>query len=198
MILSRFTFLAWILSKYQQRCSGALAMLATLVVLALAQASPSFAAAPEHEVKAAFIYNFAKFTTWPGESFEDETGELRLCTMDMGRIGSSLQAYQGELVGDKKLVVMEGRQENVEQCHLLVIGELRGNSLRGVLERVQKLPVLTVGDQTGFIEAGGIINITVSSSKKVGFEINPEAATDANLSLSSHLLSLAKIKTRRN
>ncbi len=54
------------------------------------------------------------------------------------------------------------------------------------------LPILTIGDSPNFARRGGIINFILVDDK-VRFEINVEAAKQANINISSRLLSLAKI-----
>jgi hypothetical protein len=55
--------------------------------------------------------------------------------------------------------------------------------------------VLTVGDTDGFAQRGGAINFTLQA-RKVRFEINPAAAEQAGLKMSSQLLKLATLVSR--
>ena len=52
------------------------------------------------------------------------------------------------------------------------------------------LPVLTVGDQNGFVQAGGMIGLRVEDSR-VRFDVNLAAAQRAGLTLNSQMLKLA-------
>jgi hypothetical protein len=52
--------------------------------------------------------------------------------------------------------------------------------------------LLTVGEEDGFAEAGGMINLKLQDGK-IHLEINVVAAERAQLRLSSKLLSLARI-----
>ena len=53
-------------------------------------------------------------------------------------------------------------------------------------------PVLTIGETPGFARNGGIINLILEDNK-VRFEVNVQAAKDADLNISSRLLALARI-----
>ena len=66
-----------------------------------------------------------------------------------------------------------------------------GNSA-AITRPVKSLPILTIGETTGFASRGGIINLTLEG-KRVRFEVNIEAAKQANLNISSRLLALARI-----
>jgi len=61
-----------------------------------------------------------------------------------------------------------------------------------VLEFVKWLPILTIGETPGFAERGGVIRFTVEDNR-VRFEVSVDAAHNANLNISSRLLTLAKI-----
>jgi hypothetical protein len=58
--------------------------------------------------------------------------------------------------------------------------------------KLDSRPVLTVSEDGGFIQHGGMINF-YRDGTKVRFEINPEAAEKKGLKLGSELLSLGKI-----
>jgi len=54
------------------------------------------------------------------------------------------------------------------------------------------LPILTVGETPGFAERGGVIRLVLEDNK-VRFEVNVDAAHQAGLTISSRLLTLARI-----
>jgi len=74
----------------------------------------------------------------------------------------------------------------------LFIGSSEAAHLEEVLQSTKNLPILTIGEMPGFAVRGGIINLTVEGNK-VRFEVNIEAAKQANLNISSRLLALARI-----
>jgi hypothetical protein len=61
-----------------------------------------------------------------------------------------------------------------------------------LLRKAGSLPVLTIGEHDGFAAAGGVIGFVVRDDR-VQFEINPDAASRADLKVSSRLLQLATI-----
>jgi len=56
------------------------------------------ATAPETELKAAFLYNFAKFVEWPAEAFSSETAPIQLAVFGDEEFGAKLRS----LLSDKK------------------------------------------------------------------------------------------------
>ena len=143
-------------------------------------------------MKAAFVYNFAKFTDWPDELWS-KSNKLRLCmagTRDgFSQAVAALDA-KPPVRGKEIEVRSVSRPEDAATCHILVIAGREGMTqwARGVANG----PVLTVGDGEGFAPSGGIIGLFVEG-EKVRFEINPDAASRAGLKLSSQLLKLARL-----
>lgn len=161
---------------------------ALLLLLAL----PAAAQAPEYDVKAAFLFNFAKFVEWPAGAFAGERAPLTICVFGDDPFGRSLDAVvQGERVGERGLAVERPeRIGDLDGCHVLFVSGSERERLPEVLARVEEEPVLTVGDADGFLRAGGIINFILEGSK-VRFLINQEAAERSGLRISSKLMRLA-------
>jgi hypothetical protein len=139
-------------------------------------------------VKAAFLFNFLKFTEWP------DTSSATICLGVLGKdpFGDGLEALRGKTAKGRKVVIARfGRVEDAKDCDVLFIAESERGRLPHVLKSLQGSRTLTVGDQEGFCEAGGMINL-VSARNKVGFEINVAAANRARLRISSQLLKLAR------
>ena len=54
----------------------------------------------EYQVKAAFLYNFAKFVEWPPGTFANSTDPIGICIVGQNPFGSALEyMVQGKKVG---------------------------------------------------------------------------------------------------
>ncbi|MGD8631730.1 MAG: YfiR family protein [Gammaproteobacteria bacterium] len=178
--------------QQRQACwrSRVIAVLAA-ALLACMPAFSSMAGQPstEYRIKAAFLYNFTSFVTWP-EAFASQTG-FTLCVFGHDPFGNLLDKLAGKSVKNTQLVVR--RLESLallDQCQLVFISEISNDQLGAALAMLQRLPVLTVSDVHGFTELGGIIEFRIIDNK-VRFDINVDAAESSGLSISSKLLSLA-------
>jgi hypothetical protein len=162
------------------------------VLLLLLLAVPASAQAPEYDVKAAFLFNFVKFVEWPADAFAGERTPVTICVYGNDPFGRALDSVvQGERVGERGLVVERpDALDDLDACHVLFVASSEKNRLAGVLARVKDAPILTVGDTEGFLRAGGIINFVLEGSK-VRFLIDPEAAEESGLRISSKLMRLA-------
>lgn len=167
-----------------------------VVLLALALlggAGAAVAQTSEAELKAAFVFNFARYVEWPAAVFAAADDAFGLCFV--GRrdaLFAALTALEGKLVGDRSLRVRAAtRDDDLAQCHLLVVGESEAEHLERILQPLAGVPVLTVGGAGRFLDAGGIIGLATENDR-VRFDINLGAARRNGLALSSNLLKLAR------
>lgn len=170
---------------------------AAVIVMATwcALASAAGAQTPsEHLIKAAFLYNFAKFVEWPAKAFPSAKTPLTICILGEDPFGSDLdETIDGETVNERKLVAKRvKRVQDGEPCHVLFISSSEKERLPEVLGAVKRSSMLTVGETERFAKLGGIINFTLEENK-VRFEINVDAADRAGLKISSKLLKLARV-----
>jgi hypothetical protein len=167
-----------------------------LLVVALVGTLSHAAAASslEYRVKAAFLYNFAKFIEWPPEAFSGPEAPYSICVLGQDPFREDLEAAVSDnLVQGRRLVVR--RLPNVKEapaCHILFVASSERERLRAILEAVEGTPILTVGEDEDFTRLGGCLRFFLLENR-VRFEINLPATDRAHLKLSAKLLSLARV-----
>lgn len=151
----------------------------------------------EYLIKAGFIYNFAKLVEWPTTAFPQPDSPIVIGILGNDPFGATLD----NIVADKKI---DGRgisvkrmkwskdYKDLKDCNILFVSLSENQHIDSLVEAMKGLPILTIGDTPGFAKRGGIINFTLEDNK-VRFEVNVEAAKHADLTISSRLLTLAKI-----
>ena len=147
--------------------------------------------APDVEVKAAFLYNFAKFVEWPALL---PGAPIVACVVGDDDIAAALvKIVSGQNISGHALDVTRPREiEAWTLCQLLFIADTDLRRSADGIRGVRALPVLTVSDGKGFSRAGGIIELFVDSGK-MRFVINIDAAKRSGLHVSSRLLGLANV-----
>lgn len=145
----------------------------------------------EHQVKAAMLYNFARFTEWPASAFPKPASPLIFCLIQDGLIRSALE----KTIGSKKIQDREiqirllSKPSRLEECHLLFVGAGDEGDFLSWKGALRSLPILTVGETDKFLREGGLIRFYLADNK-VRFEISKEASQQSGVQLSSKLLSL--------
>ena len=151
------------------------------------------AAYGEYTVKAAYLYNFAKFVEWPPEVLGDRSVPLSICILGQDPFGDAIDAIKDKSVKGRKLVIRRySGVEDLKVCHIIFISPSEKENLKGILEKIKDMHVLTVSDMEGFADRGGMINLN-KVQKKIRLEINLDAAQHSGLKMSSKLLKIAKI-----
>jgi hypothetical protein len=150
--------------------------------------------ATEYEIKAAFLYNFAKFVEWPPSAFTDPKQPLSVCVFGRDPFGHSLEeAMDGKSVGNRPVILGRARQlAGLAGCHVVFVSAMESPRLVEILGGMRGHNILLVGESEGFASAGGIIQF-VFEQNRVRFAINPDAANRSGLKISSRLLALATI-----
>lgn len=147
----------------------------------------------EYAVKAAYLYNFAKFVEWPSEAFASDDAPLWICIAGANPFGDALAMLSGKRVENHPVEVRHlPTMTGLDRCHIVFIGRIEQGQFKTVLAKLARLPVLTVSDIGDFARAGGMIGL-VEAGQRIRFDINLTTARQANLKLSSQLLKLASI-----
>ena len=147
----------------------------------------------EYTVKAAYLYNFAKFVEWPSGAFVNADAPLLICIAGANPFGDALAALTGKTVGSHPVEVRHyPAATGLESCHVVFIGRAEQGRFKAILAKLGRLPILTVSDIGDFAQVGGMIGL-VEAEQRIRFDINLTASRQANLKLSSQLLKLANI-----
>lgn len=146
----------------------------------------------EYNVKAASLYAFGRYVTWPDSAFESADSPLVIGVHGGNPFGDAL-----DRIAAKKTIngrPIEIRQVNSpadsEGCHILFVTRSVPKQAESQLfERTEGKPILLVGESPGFTDRGGTINF-YHRGTNVRFELNPDQGLESQLSLSAKLLTL--------
>jgi YfiR/HmsC-like len=166
---------------------GTRAALLLLVALVMSGAARADNASLEYAVKAAYVYKFAPFITWPATAFPQANSPINLCISGSDEVTKLLpQVAAGQQVNGRPLVVHAlADGADPQSCQILYVAA--SPAAPQTLAAAAGKPVLTVVDGSA---AHGIVRFTVAQHH-VRFDIDNGMATQDGLAISSKLLSLA-------
>jgi YfiR/HmsC-like len=147
----------------------------------------------DDQIKAAYLFNFAKLVEWPATAHSANDSPLTFCLLGRSRIGDELESS----VGDNKIAGRPLRirhlqnVDDVAGCHLLFIAGSAGRQQEKAIMQSRGKPILLVGETPGFTNLGGDIGF-VQEGGRIGFEVNLAASEQSNLRISARLLSIAR------
>lgn len=164
------------------------------MLLALACGAPGLQAQAlsEAQVKAGFLFNFAKYVEWPAEAFYSKEAPVWLCVAGRDPFGQAIDAFDGKQVHGRPIVVrrITAGSDDFRGCHILYISDSEQRHVAPLLRSAQGA-ILTVSDIDGFIDVGGAIGL-VSADERIQFEVNAATLQRSSLKASSQLLKLAR------
>ena len=148
----------------------------------------------ESHVKAAFLYNFAKFVEWPSQTFKTPGDPILVCVLGRDPFRRALEeVIRGKSIDGRALGFRQVNDaEQANACQILFVSASQDKRYRSLLGNLKPAGILTIGEEQGFAASGGVINFKLDGGH-VRFEINVDAAEHARLQISSKLLSLAEI-----
>ncbi|HVZ30265.1 MAG TPA: YfiR family protein [Asticcacaulis sp.] len=138
-------------------------------------------------VKAAYLYKFAPFITWPAPP--SPTAPFTICVVGADPFGAQLdRAVAGQAFGTRPYQVVRLEAIAADSvCNIAYIGGSAKQSVGAGLDAVKGAPVLTVTEDG---PRAGTISFKMQAGK-VRFRIDQVAASQDGLAISSKLLSLA-------
>ncbi len=144
-----------------------------------------------YKMKAVFLFNFTRYIEWPEN---DTSDNFIIAVLGESYITEPLNIIATKRkVGDKNIVVKQyNRIDNIKPFHILFIDSTFNINLNTLHKIVGNQNILMVGDREGLAEKGSGISFFIKEGK-VKFELNRKIIEDANLTVSSQLLKIAKL-----
>jgi len=148
----------------------------------------------EFRVKAAMLLKFARYATWPEESFGDAKAPIVVLVVGEDPFGDVLDdTLAGQKLKGRAFQVKRSKTVPPQITEHVVFSGLVDEELQHLLiARCARRPVLLVGDDPGFAGRGALMNFAVVGTL-IRFEINADTLEASPLSISSELLKLARI-----
>ena len=148
--------------------------------------------ADEYQVKAAFLYHFAKFAEWPPEVFQGPDDPFAICVLGRDPFAHALDdVIAGRKISGRKIVVRRfSEAPRAVGCRILFVSRSEPKADLAVLASMKVQGVLMVGESGTATSEGMVITLKIEGGK-VRFEIHTELADKENIHFSSLLLSLA-------
>lgn len=142
----------------------------------------------EHKVKAACIFNFARFVEWPPGSYADDDAPLRICLLDSPEIATVMEEVHGKQLRDRTVTVEEvtrsTSKESLQQCQILVVPNDDISFLKSIESELPTTLTVTEDDPHG------MMNLFITKGK-VRFDIDLRQAQKAGLEVNGRLLMVA-------
>jgi hypothetical protein len=130
---------------------------------------------------------------WPREKSTGADNSLVLRTVGEDPFQGVLEdTVAGKAIGNRIVRIRHlGELQDMQAYQIVFLGRAQSKPIPIMVPTLHIAPVLTVGETTGFLDAGGMIDFLLEDNK-LRFEVNLDAAESADLKIGSRLLVLAQ------
>jgi hypothetical protein len=144
----------------------------------------------EYRVKAAILYNIARFVEWPSGAFAGEGAPVVVCVLGADPFGGVLEdTLRGRTVAGRPVTIRHV-PDVVVGCHVVFIAYSEQKRVADILDRLGSAHVLSISDVERFTDRGGSVGLTTEGDR-VRFHINTSAVERARLIVSARVMALA-------
>lgn len=150
--------------------------------------------ANEYQVKAAYLYNFAYSSQWPaaGQPASNSPFVIGVVGADQEFLRGLLAMIDGRTVDSHPITARIVRSEpEMRSCQIVFFHDTERKRVPAAIASLLSAPVLMVGEESSFLQQGGMINLVVQDGR-IRFEVNRPAVDRVGITLSPALLQLAK------
>lgn len=169
---------------------GVPAILAALLLrpLQLVAAQPP-QVAQEYDLKAAFLFNLAKFVRWPGTKFDQPDSPLVIGVRGGDALERFSRVLQGKTIDKHKISVRPlERIEDAGPCQVVFISRSEQGRLGEWVQAAKNATALTVGETPDFLDQGGMIQFSIES-EQLRLEIDERCVRKAGIDITASALS---------
>ena len=147
--------------------------------------------AKEYRLKAAYLLNFAKFTSWPVNAFANPRAPFVIGILGDNPFGNSLKPLTARKLRNRTIELRYFADiKEIKPCQILFISRSAEHSLPAVLAVCKDMPIFTISDIKGFVHQGGMLEfITIKGHLR--FSINLAQTQKLSLKIEAQLLALA-------
>ena len=171
----------------------AVALIGFLILMQPVGARGGTVTGREYDVKIGFIYNFAKFVTWPQEVVDRDPTLMVICYVADDPSIKVFQKLEGKAIRDRVIKVIAFQDEtSIAQSQIIFFATQNKDLIQKILEQAKGRGILTIGETEGFTQWGGVINF-FEELNRLRFKVNLAAARREGLKMSSQILVSAQI-----
>jgi hypothetical protein len=151
----------------------------------------------ELDLKAAYVLNFVRLVKWESVPGQEDNSELSVCVLGNSDFSNAVRLIAtGKVVGTRSISVRLNPNPDSAHCRVVIVDATQYPVARHALNAIRNAPVLSIGNGSGLIEMGGMIELIVEQ-RRVQFDVSLEAVQRTGLDMSSRLLQLSRNLRRR-
>jgi hypothetical protein len=153
----------------------------------------SQAVSQEYQMKARYLRKIPSFVEWPPSAANTSKAAFQMCTLGDYPFRTRLAQEVGSVTVSGRRIALRWvhKEQKLDGCEVIFFSRSEAKHYGKILEGLKGKSVLTVGESEGFLEAGGMVELSFENDR-LQMEVNLVAARNANLKVDARLLAMAK------
>ncbi|HYD18854.1 MAG TPA: YfiR family protein [Patescibacteria group bacterium] len=144
----------------------------------------------ENKIKAGLLYNFLKYTEWPGAG---AGSGLSICLFGGDPFSGALAPLSGRTAQQQSIGIRYiSRVEQLADCSAVVVHSSAAAAIPAITNFARSRNILTFSDIGGFASRGGMVEFA-RKDERVQVVVNGAAARAADLHIGARLLKVATV-----
>ncbi len=146
----------------------------------------------DYQVKAAMVYKFLGYSTWPDNRFSGPQSPYRIWVMGSGEIKNELEGIVAQrVINGRSIEIYSAKTvDQIKDAHLVFVSHKREALLPALILQARKDAFIIVTESENGLSNGSTINLRLVDNK-IRFEISLQSAKENNITFSSRLLAIA-------
>lgn len=141
----------------------------------------------EHDMKAAYLYNFAHLFEWP----ESRRANFHICILGDEEVGAAMQGYEEKRINGQRMVIARlNTAAPIRLCDILYVGAAEVGNLPKIRAMLGGQPTLTVADK---VPLQSVAVALALENKHLMFDVNLEHCERASPKPRQTVLGLARL-----
>ena len=146
----------------------------------------------DYQVKAAMVYKFLGYSTWPDNRFVDQQSPYRIWVIGSDDIKNELEEIVVQrTINGRPIEIYPAKTVNqIKDAHLVFVSKEMEMSLPKLTPLAKRKSFIIVTESENGLVSGSTINLRLVESR-IRFEISLSSAKENGITFSSRLLAIA-------
>lgn len=145
-------------------------------------------------VEANMLVKFCKYIRWQKKTYEKTKNQVKIGTYKNPNMMKAIKAAvkkNKDKIGKRKVTFATSDDyKKLEDCHILILGDVDAEEMKAILKFFDEKPVLLVSRAKDFAKSGGILEFLLVGGK-VRFKFNLKSSKKSKIKINANLLKLA-------
>jgi hypothetical protein len=159
----------------------------SLLALIILSGTEVFSQTTNYQVYSLFVYNIAKYSSWPSTN-----GEFTIDVLGKSKVYDELLKQVGKGVNGVPLKIRQVESETeIGQSQIIYVSDGKSSSLSELLKLTEGKPVMIITEREGLVKKGADFSFLITENNTLKFDMNTTKLEKRRIKVSNNIAGLA-------